>query len=264
MATTATPIPIRHHNHPFFELPHKKRKQRRLLEEEQRQKALLEAEEQSRSLAWNYIVDFLHASEWCDQVDQITVVYEAVPTMEELESYGELDEKEGTRASRKLFKAPVVWDELGHGLWKLLSAAAAEQKQRRHQAQQDQQQQQRRQQQQQPQQQQRRQQQQQPQQQQQRQQQLQPQQQQHAPIVGEPAVAAKAVCWNSSFAGYTEISHSISSSRRSSSRRTSEDSCSTAISQESTSPRMSLSSSPVRHGSIPRIFSRITSRRPNS
>ncbi|KAG5970951.1 hypothetical protein E4U55_001393 [Claviceps digitariae] len=223
LATTATSIPMRHHSHPFFELPHKKRKQRRLLEQEQRQKALLEAEEESRSLAWNYIVDFLQASEWCDQMDQITVVYEAVPTMEELESYGELDEKEGTRASRKLFKAPVVWDELGHGLWKLLSATAEEQRrQRRH--------------------------------------------QQAPTIMEEPAAtaAAKSVCWNSSFAGYTELSHSISSSRRSSSRRTSEDSCSTAISQDSMSPRMSLSSSPGRHGSIPRIFSRITSRRSNS
>ncbi|KAG5940818.1 hypothetical protein E4U53_007538 [Claviceps sorghi] len=223
LATTATPIPIRHST-TFFELPHKKRKQRRLLEEEQRQKALLEAEEESRCLAWNYIVDFLHASEWSDQMDQITVVYEAVPTMEELESYGELDEKEGTRASRKLFKAPVVWDELGHGLWKLLSAAAAEQKQRRQQQQQ--------------------------------------QQQQQALVTEEPA--SKPICWNSSFAGYADLSRSISSSRRSSSRRTSEDSCSTAISQDSMSHRLSLSSSPCRHGSIPRIFSRITSRRSNS
>ncbi|KAG5988745.1 hypothetical protein E4U54_004547 [Claviceps lovelessii] len=241
LATAASPIPIRHHSHPFFELPHKKRKQRRLLEEEQRQKALLEAEEESRCLAWNYIVDFLQASEWCDQMDQITVVYEAVPTMEELESYGHLDEKEGTRASRKLFKAPVVWDELGHGLWKLLSANAMEQKQQ-------QQQQQRRQQQQ------------------QQQQQHHHRQQQQAPTMEGPAAVAtcKPISWNSSFGGYTELSHSICSSRRSSSRRTSEDSCSTAISQDSMSPRMSLSSSPGRHGSIPRIFSRITSRRSNS
>ncbi|KAG5927544.1 hypothetical protein E4U42_002121 [Claviceps africana] len=231
LATTATPIPIRHST-TFFELPHKKRKQRRLLEEEQRQKALLEAEEESRSLAWNYIVDFLHASEWCDQMDQITVVYEAVPTMEELESYGELDEKEGTRASRKLFKAPVVWDELGHGLWKLLSATAAEQKQQRRQHQL------------------------------QLQQQQQQQQQPQALVTEEPA--AKPICWNSSFACYTDLSRSVSSSRRSSSRRTSEDSCSTAISQDSMSHRMSLSSSPCRQGSIPRIFSRITSRRSNS
>ncbi|KAG6026566.1 hypothetical protein E4U41_001232 [Claviceps citrina] len=225
LATTATPIPVRHHSTPFFELPHKKRKQRRLLEEERRQKALLEAEEESRSLAWNYIVDFLQASEWCDQMDQIAVVFEAVPTMEELESYGHLDEKEGTRASRKLFKAPVVWDELGHGLWKVLSAAAAEQKR-----------------------------------QQQRQQQQQQRQQQNS-VVEEPA---KPVCWNSSFPGYAEVSHSICNPRRSTSRRTSEDSCSTAMSLDSMSPRMSLSSSPGRHGSIPRIFSRITSRRSNS
>ncbi|KAG5975725.1 hypothetical protein E4U58_000065 [Claviceps cyperi] len=246
LANTAIPLPMRHHSTPFFEFPHKKRKQRRMLEEEQRQKALFEAEEESRSRAWDYIVDFLQASEWSDQMDQITVVYDAVPTMEELESFGALDEKEGTRASRKLFKAPVVWDELGHGLWKVLSAT--EQK---------------------------------------RQQQLQQQQSQHhqaqtqkspqkhhhhhhhrhhshshshhqAPIIEQPT---KPVCWrSSSFGGYVEFPHSICNSRRSSSRRTSEDSCATAISQDC----MSLSSSPGRHGGIPRIFSRITSRRSNA
>ncbi|OAA51539.1 hypothetical protein NOR_00132 [Metarhizium rileyi] len=124
MAASATPIPIRHHSAPFFELPHKRRKQRRLLEQEQRQQALLEAEEESRSEAWTYIIEFLQDSEWCSQMGQITVVYDAVPTMETLESYSFLGEKEGTIACRRLFKAPVVWDELGHGLWKVLRSLA--------------------------------------------------------------------------------------------------------------------------------------------
>ncbi|KAG5955805.1 hypothetical protein E4U57_003128 [Claviceps arundinis] len=255
LANTAIPIPMRHHSTPFFEFPHKKRKQRRMLEEEQRQKALFEAEEESRSRAWDYIVDFLQASEWSDQMDQITVVYDAVPTMEELVSFGALDEKEGTRASRKLFKAPVVWDELGHGLWKVLSASEQKRQQQQQQQQQLQQQQQS----------------------QQLQAQLQKSPQKHhhhhhhrhhshshshshhqAPIIEEPT---KPVCWrSSSFGGYVEFPHSICNSRRSSSRRTSEDSCATAISQDC----MSLSSSPSRHGGIPRIFSRITSRRSNS
>ncbi|GAB0137638.1 hypothetical protein EsDP_00005895 [Epichloe bromicola] len=221
LATTATPIPIRHHSTTFFELPHKKRRQRRLIEEEQRQRALLEAEEESRTRARNYVVEFLQASEWRHQMGQITVVYEAVPTMEELESYGDLDEKEGTRTCRKLFKAPVVWEELGHGLWKVLSAAA----------------------------------------------------EQKLPAVAEePARPAAPVCWNNSFAACADVvSHSsvvshfsVGSPRRSSSRRSSADSCSTAVSQDSVSPRMSLSSSPGRHGSIPRILSRITARRSNT
>ncbi|KAK2593271.1 hypothetical protein QQS21_009036 [Conoideocrella luteorostrata] len=206
MAATATPIPIRHHSSSnFFELPLKKRKQRRLIEEEQRQRALLEAEEESRSQAWNYIFEFLQASEWSDQMAQITVVYDAVPTMNELESFGNLDEKEGTRACRKVFKAPVVWDELGHGLWRVLRAVA-EQKQ--------------------------------------------------PPAVEENA--SKPVSWNNSFGSPAEISHSTNSPRCSSSRRGSHESCCTTASRESVSPRMSLSSSPSRHGSIPKIFSRIT------
>ncbi|KHN95908.1 uncharacterized protein MAM_06270 [Metarhizium album ARSEF 1941] len=124
MAASATPIPVRCHGTTLFELPLKKRKQRRLLEQEQRRRALLEAEEASRSEAWCYIVEFLQQSEWCDQMDQIAVASDAVPTMHDLVSYGFLDEKEGTIACRRLFKAPVVWDELGHGLWKVLRSVA--------------------------------------------------------------------------------------------------------------------------------------------
>ncbi|EFY85425.1 hypothetical protein J3459_008450 [Metarhizium acridum] len=203
MAASATPIPIRSHSTTFFELPLKRRKQRRLLEQEQRQRALLEAEEESRSEAWNYIIEFLQASEWCDQMGQITVVYDAVPTMDGLESYGFLDEKEGTIACRRLFKAPVVWDELGRGLWKLLRSVADQKR----------------------------------------------------AALDE---VARANAWNSAA---TEASTSLTSSRRSSSRRASEDSCATTTSGESVSGHASLSSSPPRKGSVPRIFSRITARR---
>ncbi|OAQ74245.1 hypothetical protein VFPPC_13156 [Pochonia chlamydosporia 170] len=202
LAATVTPIPIRHHSTTFFELPLKKRKQRRILEEEERRRALLEAEEESRSEAWNYIIEFLEVSEWCDQMDQITVVYDAVPTMEELGAYGFLDEKEGTIACRRLFKAPVVWDELGHGLWKLLRSVAD---------------------------------------------------QKRAAL----EEVAKANPWNSA----SEASNSVASPRRSSSRRASQDSCATTMSGESVSPHASLSSSPARKGSVPRIFARITARR---
>lgn len=204
MAASATPIPIRSHSTTFFELPLKKRKQRRLLEQEQRQRALLEAEEDSRSEAWTYIIEFLEASEWRDQTGQITVVYDAVPTMDGLVSYGFLDEKEGTIACRRLFKAPVVWDELGRGLWKALRSVAD---------------------------------------------------QRRAAL----EEVARANAWNSAAA--SEASNSLPGSRRSSSRRASEDSCATTLSGASVSGHASLSSSPPRRGSVPRIFSRITARR---
>lgn len=79
---------------------------------------------ESRARACNYLSTFLHSSPWTDQLDQITIVWDSVPSMEELDSYGELDEKEGTRNCRRLFKAVVVWDEVGHLLWQTLKAAA--------------------------------------------------------------------------------------------------------------------------------------------
>lgn len=77
-----------------------------------------------RSQAWVYLEDFLHNSQWSDQMDRITIVRDAVPTMPELNAYGDLDEEEGTRACRRLFKAVVIWDELGHSLWGTLRAAS--------------------------------------------------------------------------------------------------------------------------------------------
>ena len=85
------------------------------------------AEEQAtlRAQAWLYLHDFIDSSPiWSEMSSQITIVRDEVPTMPELNSYGELDEKEGTRACRRLFKAVVVWDELGHNLWKTLRDAA--------------------------------------------------------------------------------------------------------------------------------------------
>ncbi len=99
------------------------------MQQEERDRAAREAEMESRARACNYLSTFLHSSPWTDQLDQITIVWDSVPSMEELESYGELDEKEGTRNCRRLFKAVVVWDEVGHLLWQTLKDAAQQQQQ---------------------------------------------------------------------------------------------------------------------------------------
>ncbi|UNI18013.1 hypothetical protein JDV02_004314 [Purpureocillium takamizusanense] len=113
----------------FFQLPTTRRrhKQTRLIEQQQQLEQAAAAHEQAnlRAQAWLYINDFLDtSSDWSEMREQIAIVCEAVPTMPELNAYGELDEKEGTVACRRLFKAPVVWDRLGHSLWKTLHAAA--------------------------------------------------------------------------------------------------------------------------------------------
>jgi hypothetical protein len=69
-------------------------------------------------MARSYLERFLNESEWQDHM--VSIIQEAVPTMGELESYGELDESEGTRACRKMFKAVVVWEQIGHSLWEKL------------------------------------------------------------------------------------------------------------------------------------------------
>ncbi|KAK8142392.1 hypothetical protein G3M48_008826 [Beauveria asiatica] len=116
----------------LFELPHKKWRRRRItsdLMQEERDRAAREAEMESRARACNYLSTFLHSSPWTDQLDQITIVWESVPPMKELESYGQLDEKEGTLNCRRLFKAVVVWDEVGHLLWRTLKDAAQQEQQ---------------------------------------------------------------------------------------------------------------------------------------
>ncbi|OAA38212.1 hypothetical protein BBO_07221 [Beauveria brongniartii RCEF 3172] len=99
------------------------------MEQEERDRAAREADMESRARACNYLSTFLHSSPWTDQLDQITIVWDSVPSMEELESYGELDEKEGTLNCRRLFKAVVVWDEVGHLLWRTLKDAAQQEQQ---------------------------------------------------------------------------------------------------------------------------------------
>ncbi|KAI9150244.1 hypothetical protein HJFPF1_10002 [Paramyrothecium foliicola] len=95
---------------------------------ERRQKRALEVEEASVGRACAYIEDFLNKSEWSDQLDSITVHWESIPTMEELESYGTLDATEGTRMCRRFFTAVVVWDDLGHGLWMRLKKTSEQRK----------------------------------------------------------------------------------------------------------------------------------------
>ena len=113
LLASATPIP----SSPMFELRAKKRRQRRLMAQEQQQRAAQEAEEEARSDAFAYVVDFLHASEWSTQMDNISVVWDVMPTLDTLETYGNLGEQDGTVACRRLFKAAVIWDQLGHALW---------------------------------------------------------------------------------------------------------------------------------------------------
>ncbi|KAM4063522.1 hypothetical protein HRG_011371 [Hirsutella rhossiliensis] len=130
----ASPVPIRISSSSsspspspssFFQLPTRRRKQTRLMEQQKSEQAAVLQEELSlRTQAWVYLEDFLHNSQWSDQMDRITIVRDAVPTMPELNAYGDLDEKEGTRACRRLFKAVVIWDELGHSLWGTLRAAS--------------------------------------------------------------------------------------------------------------------------------------------
>ncbi|OAA69649.1 hypothetical protein ISF_02919 [Cordyceps fumosorosea ARSEF 2679] len=112
----------------LFELPHKKWRRRRitshLMRQEERDRAAREAEMESKARACNYLSTFLHSSPWSDQLEQITIVWDSVPPMEDLDSYGELDEEEGTRNCRRLFKAVVVWEEVGQLLWQTLRDTA--------------------------------------------------------------------------------------------------------------------------------------------
>ncbi|KAF7549476.1 hypothetical protein G7Z17_g6365 [Cylindrodendrum hubeiense] len=107
---------------PLFD-GHKKRKQRRQEQERQQdriqQQAALEAQEASREETFKFLNDFLENSIWRDQMDQnqISIAWDVLPPMHELGTFGELDEGEGTKACRRLFKAVVIWDDLGHGLW---------------------------------------------------------------------------------------------------------------------------------------------------
>ncbi|KAK7418794.1 hypothetical protein QQZ08_011117 [Neonectria magnoliae] len=102
----------------------KKKKQKRQEQERQQdaimQRAALEAQEASKAATFKFLNTFLEESIWSDQLDQISITWDALPPMQELFTYGALPETEGTHACRRLFKAVVIWDDLGHGLWKTL------------------------------------------------------------------------------------------------------------------------------------------------
>ncbi|PHH60966.1 hypothetical protein CDD81_981 [Ophiocordyceps australis] len=127
--------PLRHSSSSsLFQLPiTRRRKQNQLLEQRQRseQEAAVQQEEAAlRSQAFVYLDDFLQNSpEWQEHAYRITIVDDAVPTMPELNAYGDLEEKEGTRACRRLFKAVVIWDELGRSLWRTLRLASEQRQQ---------------------------------------------------------------------------------------------------------------------------------------
>lgn len=114
---------------PLFD--RKKRKQRRQTEEriqdELRVAAAATAKDELKFETLDYLNEFLVSSGWRDEAEQISIVWEKLPPLKELEAYATLDETDGTRACRKLFKAVVVWDEVGHSLWKKLKADLEEQ-----------------------------------------------------------------------------------------------------------------------------------------
>lgn len=124
MTTIAAPLLARHTSSLFQLSAAKDRIHSRLQGQLQSENAALREEVMLRGQAWLYLEDFLRRSPWEDIMDQIAIVRDAVPTMPELNSYGGLDEEEGTKACRRLFKAVVVWDELGHSLWETLRAAS--------------------------------------------------------------------------------------------------------------------------------------------
>lgn len=115
----------------LFHLKHRRREADHHSEHtllDQRDEAAHRTEDVSRGRSKAYLNDFLAKSEWGSRMNQFTVIWDAVPTMEELERYGELDETEGTRMCRKLFRAVVVWDELANSLWKALRTKSEQKK----------------------------------------------------------------------------------------------------------------------------------------
>jgi hypothetical protein len=80
-----------------------------------------EAQAMVKFETFDYLHHFIHNSEWKNFAEQITIDWESLPPKSEVESYGKLNKAEGTRACRKLFKAAVIWDDLGCSLWECLS-----------------------------------------------------------------------------------------------------------------------------------------------
>lgn len=117
---------------PLFGNP-KKRKQKqqqeqKVKEEQLRLQALEEAEFATKAETSDFLTYYLERSPFKDQCDQISIAWDSLPSLGELQSYGELDKTEGTQACRRLFKAVVIWDDLGLDLWETLSSNIEQQK----------------------------------------------------------------------------------------------------------------------------------------
>lgn len=115
---------------PLFGGP-KKRKQKqqmqddkKALQEQARQQAIEEAAFAVKAETADFLTYYLERSAFRDQSDLISIAWENLPSLSQLESYGDLDSTDGTRACRRLFKAVVIWDELGHDLWEMLSSSS--------------------------------------------------------------------------------------------------------------------------------------------
>ncbi|CAM1505770.1 Fc.00g114070.m01.CDS01 [Cosmosporella sp. VM-42] len=125
---TVTPAPA---HIPLFDRPKLRKQQREVkarMQDKLREQAALEAQEIAKFETFDFLMGFLHGSEWKDLSDSITIAWDVLPTMQELQTLGRLDKVEGTRACRKLFKVAVVWDDLGCSLWERLSGNAARNK----------------------------------------------------------------------------------------------------------------------------------------
>ncbi|CAJ0549187.1 Ff.00g028000.m01.CDS01 [Fusarium sp. VM40] len=115
-------------NVPLFGNP-KRRKQKQQKEQEQkdqeeklRQQALEEAEFATKAETSDFLLYYLERSPFKDQCDQISIAWENLPSLGELESYAKLNKTSGTQACRRLFKAVVIWDDLGLDLWETLNS----------------------------------------------------------------------------------------------------------------------------------------------
>ncbi|KAF4966208.1 hypothetical protein FSARC_6093 [Fusarium sarcochroum] len=113
---------------PLFGNP-KRRKQRQQQEQEQKDKeaklrlqALEEAEFATKAETSDFLTYYLERSPFKDQSDQISIAWENLPSLGELEAFARLNKTSGTQACRRLFKAVVIWDDLGLDLWETLNS----------------------------------------------------------------------------------------------------------------------------------------------
>ncbi|KAF4435305.1 hypothetical protein F53441_13538 [Fusarium austroafricanum] len=112
---------------PLFGVP-KRRKQKQQQQEQKDQEeklrlqALEEAEFATKAETSDFLLYYLERSPFKDQSDQISIAWENLPSLSELESFASLDKTAGTQACRRLFKAVVIWDDLGLDLWETLNS----------------------------------------------------------------------------------------------------------------------------------------------